>query len=328
MSLRVALYLLFLVLHAAVAKPYGNYGFYSPYPPPPDQVLYDFSPLEDRLPGGGNGASKSRETRDLAWRENFDQYLDGTKEPSCEELLQMWRLSREIQRRAIQTNEVPKEMHPFLSYSYPVEETRKVEAAAEETHHRQPKAAPNAKDEDVTYGVVKTHQSHKPNKVQVRDPAREIYGLLRDRAIGSSSAEKQASYGSKQHHEQSERPPQRYFDILQEELLKDKGVQAPERDTPSENSYGSVRHFSSDNEENESSSSNMDRVRELMSSSRRDDDDDDDEVDPFDRIREELMNTRSGHSSAHARFHKTRAFRRKSSKKRRRNVSSKTIFLP
>ena len=61
-------------------------------------------------PAPGNG--KSRETRDLAWRE-FDAFLNGEEEPSCADLRRMWRLARKLQQEAIESNEIPSEMHPF-----------------------------------------------------------------------------------------------------------------------------------------------------------------------------------------------------------------------
>ena len=62
----------------------------------------------------GNG--KSRETRDLAWRE-FDAFLNGEEEPSCADLRRMWRLARKLQQEAIESNEIPSEMHPFKAAS-------------------------------------------------------------------------------------------------------------------------------------------------------------------------------------------------------------------
>ena len=75
-------------------------------------VIYDFSPLPQTV-----AESKSRETRDLAWRQ-FDAFLNGNEEPSCADLRRMWRLARKLHEEAIQTNEIPQEMHPFKADSY------------------------------------------------------------------------------------------------------------------------------------------------------------------------------------------------------------------
>ena len=110
-----------------------QYGFYSPFPPAGgDQVVYDFSPVsEDSSSNNGFQQSNSkrpkqqqqqqqqqghRSTRDLAWKE-FDTFLSGEVEPSCEDLRKMWRLARKMQDHAIRTNEIRPELHPFLSYS-------------------------------------------------------------------------------------------------------------------------------------------------------------------------------------------------------------------
>jgi hypothetical protein len=93
-------------------------GYYSPYPPENNRVLYEFAPL---APSGGDGGQtgsdqqqKSRETRDLAWRE-FDAFLRGDEEPGCADLRRMWRLARQLQDKALETNVIPQEMHPFTA---------------------------------------------------------------------------------------------------------------------------------------------------------------------------------------------------------------------
>jgi len=107
-----------------------QYGFYSPFPPAGgDQVVYDFSPVSDDNNGFQKSNSKRpkqqeqeqqqqghRSTRDLAWKE-FDSFLSGEVEPSCEDLRKMWRLARKMQDHAIRTNEIRPELHPFLTYS-------------------------------------------------------------------------------------------------------------------------------------------------------------------------------------------------------------------
>lgn len=99
-------------------------GYYSPFPPKENRVIYEFSPLPEPMqapvatimqtePAAGG---KSRETRDLAWRE-FDAFLNGEEEPSCADLRRMWRLARKLQQEAIESNEIPSEMHPFKAAS-------------------------------------------------------------------------------------------------------------------------------------------------------------------------------------------------------------------
>ena len=102
-------------------------GYYTPYPPKETSVIYEFQPLRSASSASsaaGNSedsVSKSRATRDLAWRE-FDSFLNGNEEPSCADLRRMWRLARELQQEAsnLESNEIssPKQMHhPFKSYS-------------------------------------------------------------------------------------------------------------------------------------------------------------------------------------------------------------------
>ena len=101
----------FLIVEASL-----QYGFYSPFPPAGgDQVLYDFSPISDdsfqeqpqqpqqQLQPNQKRPQKAeqlkhghRSTRDLAWKE-FDAFLSGEAEPSCDDLRKMWRLARKMQ---------------------------------------------------------------------------------------------------------------------------------------------------------------------------------------------------------------------------------------
>lgn len=92
-------------------------GYYSPFPPTAadNRVIYEFSSANSDTAS----SAKSRETRDLAWRE-FDAFLNGNEEPSCADLRRMWRLARKLQQeeQAIESNEIPREMHPFKAASY------------------------------------------------------------------------------------------------------------------------------------------------------------------------------------------------------------------
>jgi hypothetical protein len=131
----VSLSLIFFGGQRGVAQASIQYGFYSPFPPAGgDQVLYDFSPVPDENQGINHGFQQTtnskrpqvqqqqqqqhghRSTRDLAWKE-FDAFLSGEVEPSCEDLRRMWRLARQMQDESVRTNEIRPELHPFLSYS-------------------------------------------------------------------------------------------------------------------------------------------------------------------------------------------------------------------
>jgi len=130
----LSLSLIFFGGQRGVAQASIQYGFYSPFPPAGgDQVLYDFSPVTDDNNHGFHQTSNSkrpqlqqqqqqqqqhghRSTRDLAWKE-FDTFLSGEVEPSCEDLRKMWRLARQMQDDSVRTNEIRAELHPFLSYS-------------------------------------------------------------------------------------------------------------------------------------------------------------------------------------------------------------------
>ena len=87
-------------------------GYYSPFPPKENRVIYEFSPLVEPV---AETESKSRVSRDLAWRE-FDAFLNGAEEPSCADLRRMWILARKLQDEAVESNEIPRDMqlhHPF-----------------------------------------------------------------------------------------------------------------------------------------------------------------------------------------------------------------------
>lgn len=86
-------------------------GYYSPFPPKENRVIYEFSPLVEPV---AETESKSRVSRDLAWRE-FDAFLNGAEDPSCADLRRMWILARKLQDEAVESNEIPRDMltHPF-----------------------------------------------------------------------------------------------------------------------------------------------------------------------------------------------------------------------
>ena len=116
-------------LASAARLPYiKSSGYYTPYPPKETSVIYEFQPLKSSQNQNQNQISKSRATRDLAWRE-FDSFLNGNEEPSCADLRRMWRLARELQQEAnsnLESNDIKEtnqQMHsnhhrsPFKSYS-------------------------------------------------------------------------------------------------------------------------------------------------------------------------------------------------------------------
>ena len=105
-------------------------GYYSPFPPKENRVIYEFSPLPiEPVISKTDSQSKSRETRDLAWRE-FDSFLNGDEEPSCADLRRMWRLARKLQEEAIESNEIPREMHPFKATAGSSYSTTKVDKSS------------------------------------------------------------------------------------------------------------------------------------------------------------------------------------------------------
>lgn len=87
-------------------------GYYSPFPPKNNQIMYEFAPLSPSPHHDED--TKTRNTRDLAWRE-FDAFISGSEEPSCADLRRMWRLAKQLQQKAIESNEISQEMHhhPF-----------------------------------------------------------------------------------------------------------------------------------------------------------------------------------------------------------------------
>lgn len=220
-------------------------GYYSPFPPKENRVIYEFSPLPEPMqapvatimqtePAGG----KSRETRDLAWRE-FDAFLNGEEEPSCADLRRMWRLARKLQQEAIESNEIPSEMHPFKaastgSYSTTIdkssrrrEEPNQALQSNKELQRKKFSSAvsdkadtvavndeePSEENPEQVYGIVKTHAP--PQAPQVRDPTKEILsGLWRStssRSLPSQMSQTQNSPASSFHHTGGKKHFQPYF---------------------------------------------------------------------------------------------------------------------
>ncbi len=346
----------------------SSYGYYDPYPPAEaDQILYEFSPVEERGDTSstdfGGGAPRSRETRDLSWRDDVDAFLSGAKEPTCEQLRDMWRVARDIQqRRAMRTNEVPQYAADSNFVRYDSGGDRAAEAEEEESigygssaaqtpradrrrmsvppHARSAAAPAPAREEKSVFGVVHTHEPVRPNGMHVRDPAKEIYGLLRGstgHSKSTSSTPALSDFGNVRTHEDevAAEAEQSYFDKLREKLHRESGGGDIGGDNRS--SYGVVR-FSEQHPTTSPTPSSLDRVREMVAANRMENDIEDEEgedTSSFDLIRDRLMNTRltSGRRTAAARLHgaRNRAFRQKeeSRQHRRRSVShrEKETFL-
>ena len=366
--LRVAL--LFASSTSALdAEPYANYGFYSPYPPPPDQVIYDFAPVQ--VDGDGRGG-RHRSARDSAWRDEFGALLDGDREPTCEQLREMWHYARSLQQRAARGRQgaaaegdepsSSSRLPPFVAFS-PLEGSQAGKsggAAASSGPHPKPKpprqanrrrmstppntpgrgrprprprppkvavSAPPAKVEakQQVYGVIKTHAPSKTT-MHVRDPAKEIYGLLNEEAHLASSAGDSAAegedrvYGQVRTHAQPTRRPS-YMSILEKELYGERD------EDDGRDSFGSVKYEVPSASENEiPATSSFERVRALLAA--EGDLGDFEAYDagdgPFDLIRQRLMNSSPSSSSASSKLRskEDRALRRKTSRKtKQRNVS-------
>ena len=355
------------------AKPYSNYGFYSPYPPPPDQVIYDFAPVQVV----GDDYSGHRSTRDSTWKDEFGAFLDGDREPTCEQLREMWHYARSLQQRAVRTRQGPapapgheqstsSHLPPFVAFS-PLEESKmgggdkNPSSSGTKKPHPQPKPpmpprqanrrrmstpqrprprppkvsvpAPSKGEAKVVYGVVKTHAPSKTT-MHVRDPAKEIYGLLKEKALqpessGGSGGGRRV-FGQVRQHAQPESRRPSYMDILEKELYGAREDEDGSADA--DDSFGSVKYELPPASENDiPQTSSFEKVRALIAA---ESDLNDDRATyegngPFDLIRERLMNASPSSPSASSKLRSkaNRAFRRKSSKKtKQRNVSAMKIL--
>lgn len=357
-------------MSALDAKPYSNYGFYSPYPPPPDQVIYDFAPVQvDRDDYSGH-----RSTRDSTWKDEFGAFLDGDREPTCEQLREMWHYARSLQQRAVRSGQQGREqsqsphLPPFLAFS-PLEESKMGESGeapssgAKEPHpepksptpprhanRRRMSTPPNTPgrgwprqrpskvpgpattkgEVKPVYGVIKTHAPSKTT-MHVRDPAKEIYSLLQEKALPENSVggEHHRVFGHVRTHAQpeSQRMPS-YMDILEKELYG-----AREEDGGgSDDSFGSVKYELSGGENVIPPTSSFEKVRTVLAAeSDMNNREAEAEAEagegnsPFDLIRERLMHAPPLSSSASSKLRSkaNRAFRRKSARKtKQRNVSA------
>lgn len=329
-------------------------GYYSPFPPKENRVIYEFSPLIEPVPETET-ESKSRETRDLAWRE-FDSFLNGDEEPSCADLRRMWRLARKLQQEAVESNEIPREMHPFKaaagsSYSTTIDKSsrsREEPTQASQSNkelHRKKFSADDAdepeteNEQEQVYGIVKTHAP--PQAPQVRDPTKEILsGLWRSassRSSRPSSSQNTGHHtpsGGKKHfqpyfgrirtHSQPDSSsmqskPISKFQLLRNELYGNSAASS-NSNQPETEVYGTVHHRFNPNAAGPDKS-RLDLVRSILAKEEGMEVNEESK-NAFDRIRDKLLNTRNHR----VRTSKERNLRRKGSKKRRRNAEEIAVI--
>ena len=187
--------------------------------------------------------------------------------------------------------------------------------------------------EDV-YGIVKTHH-HVPvlpttpnpansntsptsryKTFRVRDPAKEIFGMFKQRSKSLRNRQRKQHNNRKYHYgkvnlETPKNKPTSYLDLLQRKLYGTSSQASSNNDV-----YGVVNQYASSGR----SQSSYDKVRELLAGQERSQDEDL-QLHPgetaFDRIRDRLMKTR-----ARDKLNVPKSYlRRLRSKKRRQNVS-------
>ena len=178
------------------------------------------------------------------------------------------------------------------------------------------------------YGIVKTHAP--PQAPQVRDPTKEILSGLWSRSTSTSQDSRslhhtggkkhfQPYFGrirthspavsSSQNFEQSSKPISK-LELLRKELYGSSS--RPDKNQHQSEVYGTVHHRFNPN----AGDTKLDLVRSILAKEEGNEVNEDSKY-AFDRIRDELLNTRSHR----VRTSKERNLRRKGSKKRRRNVS-------
>ena len=305
-----------LLIHTSLIvarKSSPNYGFYNPFPPQHDQVLYNFAPANhdsrlDQMDSGSSSSSKSRETRDLAWRE-FDHFMRGDEEPSCADLRKMWKLAKTLQKLG--------------------HRDREAKGSVVQVRDLSKEPAPEAPQQEV-YGVLREEVATTPvprstqyNTLRVRDPAKEIIGLLKQRSavrrrqklLRQRQQEQEEVYGKVEYQPPASKPPPSYLQFLQQELYGPGSMSLAS--SKSDPVYGVVRHYSQP-----SMASSYDKVRDLVSKDRASGPEEDllKSGEAFQIIRSQLMGNRAGRQTSGG---AQKSFRRKSdSKKRRRHVSS------
>ena len=120
-------------------------GYYRPFPPNNNQIMYEFAPLSSNNKHGGlqqhlhdqQDSTKTRATRDLEWRE-FDAFISGTDEPSCADLRRMWRLAKQLQQKALESNEISQQMHhnPFTASFKAENQKSSSPKSSSQSHHQ------------------------------------------------------------------------------------------------------------------------------------------------------------------------------------------------
>ena len=184
-----------------------------------------------------------------------------------------------------------------------------------------PRPAAAAKGEaKPVYGVVKTHAPSKAT-MHVRDPAKEIYSLLQEKALAAAGGAEEGVYGQVKTHAEPTRRPS-YMSILEKELYG-----AREDEDGGRDSFGSVKYELPSGAENEiPTTSSFEKVRAILAAEREAGDGEAYGGEgPFDLIRERLMNTPLSSSSASSKLGSkdNRALRRKGSRKaKQRKVCS------
>ena len=194
-------------------------------------------------------------------------------------------------------------------------------------------------DEDV-YGIIKTHH-HVPvlpttpnpaksntsptsryNTFRVRDPAKEIFGMFKQRSKSLRNRQRKQHNNRKYHYgkvqlETPKNKPSSYLDLLQRKLY---GTTNQEQISSNNDVYGVVNQYASSSSDR--SQSSYDKVRELLEGQGRSQGYEGDlQLHPgesaFDRIRDRLMKTRARDKLSAPKSY----LRRLRSKKRRQNVS-------
>ncbi len=268
----------------------------------------------------------------------MDAFLSGAKEPTCEQLRDMWRVARELQRqRSIRTNEVPQDASESNFVRFPEDEEEDsagFESSNPKADRRRLSVPPHVRGKNAAsskkevYGVVRTHAPPaRSSSLHVRDPAKEIYGLLRERTASTkvAPASSKPQYGKVlTHHELEEKEGQEeeeeYFNELRDKLMRER-VEAGEAPPPGNGSQFGVVRYSEPRTPTPSSS--LDRLRAILEQEREEEGDDKGRSDSFDVIRQRLMSTRlnSGRRSASDRL---RGARRKALLGRRKGATQRT----
>lgn len=171
---------------------------------------------------------------------------------------------------------------------------------------------------DKVYGIHEDRPKEKSispdNTIQVRDPAKEIFGLIRDRDREGQRHHQSNVFGTVRTHSPFNDHPNSYLDVLQQKLLG----RNPAGSDSGEIMYGKVRHYQS-----ETPPSSFETVRGMISNTKPSPNSHQDSG-MFDVVRERLLNSRPRHAilnnESKTSDNNFKNLRIKSSRKRRRNV--------